>query len=294
MRCGLCFSEEDALHAPPPLGGRERAHVERPERTRVIWEGLSKAGLTLRCTRVPIRPLTRSEALLCHTLPHLEALDALEAEPPAHRGAWVGEEGGGRITRRGWTLGGGDMYHTPHTPHAARLAAGGVLALTQRVCEGSLAAAVAVVRPPGHHACGEGMCGFCFLNSAAIAARFAVRCCGAERVLLLDWDVHHGNGTQKIFEADPSVLYISLHKLAHGFFPGSGEAVEVASPCVALAASHQFVGRASQNALSREHADPSHVIAPRASLREQSTRVTASRTTMSFPFLPHRSFGAPS
>ena len=73
------------------------------------------------------------------------------------------------------------------------------------------------------------MCGFCFLNSAAIAARFAVRRHKVARVLLLDWDVHHGNGTQHIFEDDPSVLFISLHKLAHGFFPGTGEANQTGS-----------------------------------------------------------------
>jgi len=101
---------------------------------------------------------------------------------------------------QGWTRSGTDMYHSSATPRAARLAAGGVLALTERVCAGQLRSGFAVVRPPGHHACTDRMCGFCFLNSAAIAARAAVERHGVQRVLLLDWDVHHGNGSQQSAE----------------------------------------------------------------------------------------------
>ena len=70
-------------------------------------------------------------------------------------------------------------------------------------------------------------CGFCFLNGAALAARTAVRKHHVERVLILDWDVHHGNGTQEIFESDPNVLYVSIHRLGPHFFPGTGEPSEV-------------------------------------------------------------------
>eukprot|EP00966_Prymnesium_polylepis_P127862 2956849-Prymnesium_polylepis.1 len=233
--CGICFNDEDALHAPPTqFNGRERDHMERPERTRVIWDGLVKSGLVDRCRRVPMREATRAEALLCHIAEHCDALEALEAQAPSMRASWVGEghvahRGAPAFPRSGWTAGGQDMYHNDHTARAARLAAGGTLALTQRVCSGQLASGFAVVRPPGHHACSDKMCGFCFLNSAAIAARFAIRRHKVARVLLVDWDVHHGNGTQHIFEDDPSVLYISLHKLVHGFFPGTGEVTAVGS-----------------------------------------------------------------
>ena len=168
---GLCFDEGDHVHAPPADGnGKEREHLERPERTRVIWEALVKSGLASRCQRTPVREATRAEALLCHTVEHCDALEALETQDPAMRSSWKGGEGG-----RGWSARGADMYHNEHTAQAARRAAGGVLALTQRVCSGQLSAGFAVVRPPGHHACSDTMCGFCFLNSAAIAARFAVR-----------------------------------------------------------------------------------------------------------------------
>ncbi|XP_026514753.1 histone deacetylase 6-like, partial [Terrapene carolina triunguis] len=86
--------------------------------------------------------------------------------------------------------------------------------------------AVAIVRPPGHHAESDKACGFCFFNSVALAARFAQRLAGRPmRVMILDWDVHHGNGTQHMFEEDPSVLYVSLHRYDHGtFFPTSEDA----------------------------------------------------------------------
>jgi acetoin utilization deacetylase AcuC-like enzyme len=105
----------------------------------------------------------------------------------------------------------------------AYLAAGSVVEITQQVLEGKLANGLAVVRPPGHHAtCGCSM-GFCVFNNVAVAARAAVRehWGGARRVLILDWDVHHGNGTQKMFESDSSVLYVSIHRYDEGeFFPG--------------------------------------------------------------------------
>ncbi len=94
----------------------------------------------------------------------------------------------------------------------ARLAAGGTIAAVDAVMSGAVAAAYALVRPPGHHAmAGEGM-GYCVFNNAVVAARQAQRSHGAERVLILDWDVHHGNGTQAAFWSDPSVLFVSLHQ----------------------------------------------------------------------------------
>lgn len=231
LGCGLSFNDADGLHAPPNENGRGKEHIERPERTRVIMDGLLKSGLAQRCTRVPVREVTRSEARLCHSSEHCDALEALATAEPALRGAWTGKahvpQGGVPVLHLGWTVRGHDMYHNENTASTAKLAAGGVLALTERVCEGQLSSGFAVVRPPGHHACSDKMCGFCFLNSAAIAARWAVRKQKAARVLLLDWDVHHGNGTQQIFDDDPSVLYISLHKLTQNFFPGTGANTEV-------------------------------------------------------------------
>ena len=94
----------------------------------------------------------------------------------------------------------------------ARLAAGGTIAAVDAVMTGDIDAAYALVRPPGHHAMADEGMGFCVFNNAVVAARQAQRVHGAERVFILDWDVHHGNGTQAAFWADPSVLFISLHQ----------------------------------------------------------------------------------
>lgn len=164
---GLVYTEDDAQHHPPIDGlGRERDHVERPERTRHVWEKLVSSGLAARCKRVPARELTRPEALLCHTAEHCDALDALEDAPPRQVGAWYGKQSGAML--RGWSKAGLDMYHNESTARAARLAAGGVVALTERVCAGELRSGFAVVRPPGHHACSDKMvCGVSFHLHAA-------------------------------------------------------------------------------------------------------------------------------
>uniref|UniRef100_A0A8C8SWZ3 Protein deacetylase HDAC6 n=1 Tax=Pelusios castaneus TaxID=367368 RepID=A0A8C8SWZ3_9SAUR len=124
----------------------------------------------------------------------------------------------------------GDQYNSIYicasSYECARLAAGSVFNAVQAVLEGEVRNAVAIVRPPGHHAESDAACGFCFFNSVALAARFAQRLVGRPmRVMILDWDVHHGNGTQHMFEEDPSVLYVSLHRYDHGsFFPSSEDA----------------------------------------------------------------------
>lgn len=104
-----------------------------------------------------------------------------------------------------------DTYVNQHTALCAKLSAGACVDVARAVAAGEARSGVAVVRPPGHHAESNTAMGFCFFNNAGIAAR-AAQAAGAGRVLVVDWDVHHGNGTQHIFEADPSVLYLSLHR----------------------------------------------------------------------------------
>jgi len=106
----------------------------------------------------------------------------------------------------------------------ALLAAGGALALADGVAAGTLDNGFALIRPPGHHAEHAMALGFCLLNNVAIAARYLQRRHGLDKILVLDWDVHHGNGTQHTFEEDPSVLYVSLHQ--YPFYPGTGAASE--------------------------------------------------------------------
>ena len=106
----------------------------------------------------------------------------------------------------------------------AKLAAGGTLALADAVIGGEIQNAFALMRPPGHHAEQNAAMGFCLLNNIAILARYLQKKHGLEKILILDWDVHHGNGTQHIFEEDPSIFYASLHQ--YPFYPGTGAASE--------------------------------------------------------------------
>jgi acetoin utilization deacetylase AcuC-like enzyme len=113
-----------------------------------------------------------------------------------------------------------DTYVTPQSYEIARLAAGGVLRAVDAVMRGETDSALAAIRPPGHHATPSMGMGFCLLNNVAIAARYAQRAHDSERVLIVDYDVHHGNGTQDVFYDDPTVLYISTHQSP--LYPGTG------------------------------------------------------------------------
>ncbi len=118
-----------------------------------------------------------------------------------------------------------DTFTVPDSYNVACHAAGALLDLVDRVVAREFRHGFAAVRPPGHHAESERAMGFCLFNSVAIAARYAIERHGMERVLIVDWDVHHGNGTQEIFWTDPRVMYVSLHQFP--FYPGTGRADEV-------------------------------------------------------------------
>jgi len=120
-----------------------------------------------------------------------------------------------------------DTHASAETWATARLAAGGVLTAVEAVLDGEAENAFAVVRPPGHHALPQRAMGFCFFNNVAIAASWLVKVRGMTRVLILDWDVHHGNGTQNIFYESPEVLYMSTHQ--YPFYPGTGWLDEIGS-----------------------------------------------------------------
>ncbi len=198
---GYVLDEIFAGHRAPP------GHPERGARAEAVRDALAKAGLRERGRSLAPRPATDEELARVHTGAYL---DDLTRTIPGHTG-WLDP----------------DTYYAPGSWAAARAAAGSVADLVVRVMAGELGAGLAVVRPPGHHAeAGRGM-GFCLLNNVAVAAR-AARAAGAARVAILDWDVHHGNGTQQIFWDDPTVLYLSVHQFP--FYPGTGAPDEIGGP----------------------------------------------------------------
>ena len=116
------------------------------------------------------------------------------------------------------------VYFNEETADCAKLAAGSLVSITEAVMEGSVQNGVAIIRPPGHHAEAHCAMGFCIFNNVAIAAKMAQQKYGANKVLIVDWDIHHGNGTQNMFDDDPSVLYFSVHMYNKGkFFPSKKE-----------------------------------------------------------------------
>lgn len=182
-------------------------HPENFRRLEGTWQLLQDDGILHNLIRVPSSPAPLNAILRVHTAKYVERLQALSAR------------GGGRIDA--------DTYANADSYHAALLAAGGLLNLTDMVLQGQVDNGFALIRPPGHHALEHRGMGFCLLANAAIAARWAQDHHGLERVLIVDFDVHHGNGTQDIFYDDPTVLFFSTHQFP--YYPGTGAADEVGS-----------------------------------------------------------------
>ena len=192
----LIHTERFVDHEPPP------GHPERPERAEtmeVVANRWRERGVEV----VAPRAATHEQLARVHTDQHLQTVAAT-------RGRAVQLDP--------------DTFTSPDTYEIALLAAGAGIDAVERVMGGSHRAAVAMVRPPGHHAERDRAMGFCLYNNAAVAAAHA-RAQGASKVALVDYDVHHGNGTQHIFEHDPAVLYISMHQ--YPYYPGTGAVDDV-------------------------------------------------------------------
>ncbi|XP_076588220.1 polyamine deacetylase HDAC10 [Chaetodon auriga] len=178
--------------------------IEVPERLTVSHEALMESGLADRCVSVPVREATDADILLVHSEEYLEAVK---------KTPYMTLE-----DLKEFTLKYGDVYFHPNIYHCAKLAAGAALQLVDSVMTGKVRNGMALVRPPGHHSMRSAANGFCVFNNVAIAARYAKQKYGLKRVLIVDWDVHHGQGVQYCFEEDPSVLYFSWHRYEHQKF----------------------------------------------------------------------------
>lgn len=198
MRVGIVY---DPIYLEHDTG----SHPENKQRLVSVMNRLEKSGLLRRLTSIAPRMVTENELLMVHTQEHI-----VRVESASERGgAWLD----------------GDTFASRASYKAALYAAGGLLRATDAVFNGEVDSAFALVRPPGHHANATRAMGFCLFNNIAIAAKYAQQQRGLERILIVDPDVHHGNGTQDIFYDDPSVLYFSSH--LSPFYPGTGDIDEI-------------------------------------------------------------------
>jgi acetoin utilization deacetylase AcuC-like enzyme len=193
------------IYDPVYLKHETGAHPERPERAAVIAREIERQeGLQQLLRWIEPRAAGYEDILRCHIEAHYETvlkacevnLDALDP----------------------------DTVISPESFEVSRFAAGGVMTAIDAVVAQQARNAFVIVRPPGHHATPEKAMGFCLFNNVAIGARYAQEKHNLERILIIDWDVHHGNGTQDIFYEDSSVYYLSLHQFPH--YPGTGRSSE--------------------------------------------------------------------
>jgi acetoin utilization deacetylase AcuC-like enzyme len=193
------------LYDPIFLEHDTGVHIEVAERLVVIRRAIESSGLLSTLKTPPVRAAALADVAAVHDTSYISLVEALAAR------------GGGRLDS--------DTVVGPRSFSAAMMAAGATTGAVDAVLEGRVEQAFALVRPPGHHATpGRGM-GFCLFNNVAIAVRYAQRKHGLRRLLVVDYDVHHGNGTQDAFFDDPEVLYFSTHE--YPFYPGTGDYDEI-------------------------------------------------------------------
>uniref|UniRef100_A0A8C2H2W6 Histone deacetylase n=1 Tax=Cyprinus carpio TaxID=7962 RepID=A0A8C2H2W6_CYPCA len=226
--------------------GNTNTHPEHAGRIQSIWSRLQETGLRSQCECIRGRKATLEELQTVHSEAHVmlygtnplrQKLDS-KSFPSSVISMFV------RLPCGGIGVDSDTVWNEVHSSSAARLAVGSVVELVFKVASGELKNGFAVVRPPGHHAEESTPMGFCYFNSVAIAAKLLQQRLNVGKILIVDWDVHHGNGTQQAFYDDPRVLYISLHRYDDGnFFPGSGAPEEVGSgPGVSFNVNMAFTG----------------------------------------------------
>ena len=179
-------------------------HPESPERLRTVYSMLDDPDMASIFQDVPVRRAERDELLFIHSPRYVDMILKTEGKGPRSLDP--------------------DTSVSDGSCEAALLAAGGLCEAISAVVTGEMDNAFALVRPPGHHAERERAMGFCLFNNVAVGARYAQEFLDLKRVLIVDWDLHHGNGTQHSFEEDPSILYFSTHQ--YPYYPGSGAFAE--------------------------------------------------------------------
>ncbi|XP_078501353.1 histone deacetylase 5 isoform X17 [Lissotriton helveticus] len=212
--------------------GNTNNHPEHAGRIQSIWSRLQETGLLSKCERIRGRKATLDEIQMVHSEHHA----LLYGTSPLNRQKLDSKKLLGPMTQKMYAVlpcGGigvdsDTVWNEMHSSSAVRMAVGCLVELAFKVASGELKNGFAVIRPPGHHAEESSAMGFCFFNSVAITAKLLQQKLNVSKILIVDWDIHHGNGTQQAFYSNPNVLYISLHRYDNGnFFPGSGAPEEV-------------------------------------------------------------------
>ncbi|KAK2975327.1 hypothetical protein RJ640_013840 [Escallonia rubra] len=214
-RVGLIYDERMCKHFTPD-GDR---HPENPNRIRAIWKELQSAGIPQRCVVFNANDAEDKYISLVHTKDHIKLIKNIGSKK-------LDSQRRSRMAAKY-----NSIYFNEGSSEAAYLAAGSVIKVAEDVAKGELNSAFAIVRPPGHHAEADEPMGFCLYNNVAIATSFLLNErpeLGFKKILIVDWDVHHGNGTQKMFWKDPRVLFFSVHRHEFGsFYPGGDDGSHV-------------------------------------------------------------------
>ncbi|MBI9087245.1 MAG: histone deacetylase [Desulfobacterales bacterium] len=200
-RTGFLYDDRYLLHDTGPY------HPEMPERLQAIYKGIDSAGLLPHLTRIRARPADMKWIEAVHDPAYIRRFE--EVCLSGHR-----------------SFESPDNQMCTETFEIAQLAVGGILDTVDQLMEGKIDNAFCAVRPPGHHAEKNAPMGFCYFNNVAIAARYLQARWSVNRVGIIDFDVHHGNGTQHVFENSPTVFYYSMHEHPSFAFPGTGRAFE--------------------------------------------------------------------
>ncbi|XP_078091693.1 polyamine deacetylase HDAC10 isoform X2 [Mustelus asterias] len=179
-------------------------NIETPERLSASYEKLKYYGLVDRCIPLSFREAIEEEIALVHSLDYIEAVKSTASMNVEEL--------------KTFSYMYNAVYFHPNSYHTAKVALGATLQLVDAVMLGKVKNGMALVRPPGHHSQKSEACGFCIFNNVAVAAQYAKKAYGTKRILIVDWDVHHGQGIQYIFEEDPSVLYFSWHRYEYQQF----------------------------------------------------------------------------
>ncbi|XP_042420772.1 histone deacetylase 5-like isoform X1 [Zingiber officinale] len=208
-RVGLLYDERMCAHTTPD----GEIHPECPERIRSIWKKLESEGIPQRCIILDAKMAEDKHIAYVHSAKHIKLIKSISSKEFDSRRQRIASKFN-------------SIYLNKGSSEAAYLAAGSVIEVSEKVAKGDINSGIAIVRPPGHHAEPDEAMGFCLFNNVAIAANFLLNEkpeLGIKKILIVDWDVHHGNGTQKMFYDDPRVLFFSVHRFDYGSFYPSGD-----------------------------------------------------------------------